>query len=126
MIELNSATLAAGGLIERLNEEIRKAVANCLDVNTEAKKTRTVTLKIKIKPDKTRSFADVSVETSSALCPPEAINTSIYMSQNLKTGEIAASEVGTGENPLQEILPGTENNFSGKITNFKTAHKQSI
>lgn len=118
MIELNSATLAAGGLVERLNEEIQKAVANCLDVNTEAKKTRTVTLKIKIKPDKTRSFADVSVETSSTLCPPEAINTSIYMTQNLKTGEIAASEVGTGENPLQGPLPGTEHTFQGKITHF--------
>lgn len=116
MIELNSATLAAGGLIERLNEEIQKAVANCLDVNTEAKKTRTVMLKIK--PDKTRSFADVSVETSSTLCPPEAISTSIYMTQNLKTGEIAASEVGTGENPLQEPLPGTEHTFHGKISHF--------
>lgn len=45
MIELNSATLAAGGLVERLDEEIQKAVANCLDVNTEAKKTRTVVLR---------------------------------------------------------------------------------
>lgn len=119
MIELNSATIAAGGLVERLNEEIQKAVANCLDVNTEAKKTRTVTLKIRIKPDETRSFATVSVETSSTLCPPEAINTSIYMTQNLKTGEISASEVGAGENPVQESLPGTEHNFPGKITHFK-------
>lgn len=123
MIELNSATLAAGGLIERLNEEIHKAVANCLDINTPAKKVRTVSLKLKIKPDETRSFATVSVETSSTLCPPEAINTSIYMSQNLKTGEIVASEVGAGENPMQEILPGTEDSFSGKITHFKAAHK---
>lgn len=118
MIELNSATLADGGLVERLNEEIQKAVANCLDVNTEAKKTRTVTLKIKIKPDETRSFASVSVETSSTLCPPEAISTSIHMVQNLKTGEIAASEVGAGENPMQETLPGTEHTFQGKITHF--------
>ena len=118
MIELNSATIAGGGLIERLNDEIQKAVANCLDENTEAKKTRTVTLKIKIKPDETRSFATVSVETSSALCSPEAINTSIYMTQNLKTGEIAASEVCAGENPLQETLPGTEHTFRGKISRF--------
>lgn len=118
MIELNSATIAAGGLVERLNEEIQKVVANCLDINTPAKKVRTVSLKLKIKPDETRSFATVSVETSSTLCPPEAINTSIYMSQNLKTGEIVASEVGAGENPMQEPLPGTEHTFQGKITHF--------
>lgn len=118
MIELSAATLAAGGLMERLNEEIQKAVANCLDVNTEAKKTRTVTLKIKIKPDETRSVATVSLETSSTLCPPEAINTSIYMTQNLKTGEITASEVGAGENPMQELLPGTEVEAAGKILAF--------
>lgn len=118
MIELNSATIASGGLVERLNEEIQKAVANCLDVNTPAKKTRTVTLKIKIKPDDTRSFATVSVETATALCPPEAINTSIYMTQNLKTGEIAAAEVGVGENPMQEQLPGTKHAFQGKIAHF--------
>lgn len=118
MIELNAATIAAGGLVERLNDELQKAVANCLDVNTDAKKTRTVTLKIKIKPDETRSVASVSVETATTLCPPEAINTSIYMTQNLKTGEIAASEVVPGENPMQEFLPGTEGEASGKILSF--------
>lgn len=118
MIELNAATIAAGGLVERLNEEIQKAVANCLDINTEAKKTRTVSLKIKIKPDETRSIATVSVETSSALCPPEAINTSIYMTQNLKTGEIAASEVLAGENPEQARLDGVDETVTGKITRF--------
>lgn len=118
MIELNAATLAAGGLVERLNGELQKAVANCLDVNTEAKKTRTVTLKIKIKPAETRSVATVSVETATTLCPPEAINTSIYMVQDLKTGEIVASEVNVGENPMQEILPGTEGEASGRILAF--------
>lgn len=119
MIELNSVTIAEGGLIERLNNEIQKAVANCLDINTPAKKTRTVTLKVKIKPDETRAFASISVETSATLCPPEAISTSIYMTQNLTTGEVSASEVSAGENPMQNMLPETEHAFKGKISNFK-------
>ena len=116
MIQLNSATIAGGGLVERLNSEIHKAVENCLDVNTEAKKMRTVTLKVKIKPDETRAFASVAVETSCTLCPPEAINTSIYMEQNVRTGEVSASEIGAEENPMQATLPEVER--KGKITQF--------
>lgn len=118
MLELNAATIAGGGLVESLNTEIHKAVANCLDINTEAKKTRTVTLKVKIKPDESRCFASVSVETSSTLCPPEPITTSIFMETNIKTGEITAAEMLPGENPLQEQLPGIEDRQSGKITHF--------
>lgn len=118
MIELNAATLASGGMVERLNEEIQKAVCNCLDINTEPTRLRTVTLKIKIKPDKSRCFGEVSVETSSTLAPAAPISTSISMSTDLKTGEVSAAEVGQGENPGQEILPGVEGSMPGKITNF--------
>lgn len=118
MIELSAATIAGGGLVERLNEEIQKAVCNCQDINTPAEKMRTVKLSIKIKPDKSRCFAGVTVETSSTLCPPEPISTSITMSTNLKTGEVVASEMFEGENPGQQILPEVEDKLSGKITAF--------
>ena len=118
MIELNAATLASGGMVERLNEEIQKAVVNCLDINTEATKLRTVTLKIKIKPDKSRCFGEVSVETSSTLAPAAPIATSISMSTNLKTGEVSAAEITSGEDPNQEILPGVKGAMPGKVTNF--------
>ncbi|MBD5627513.1 MAG: hypothetical protein HDQ90_08585 [Desulfovibrio sp.] len=118
MIELNAATIAGGGMVERLNEELQKAVVNCLDINTEATKLRTVSLKIKIKPDKSRCFAEVGVETSASLAPAAPIATSISMSTNLKTGEVSAAEIISGENPGQEILPGVEGAMPGKITNF--------
>lgn len=118
MIELNAATIAAGGLVERLNDKIQKAVCNCQDINTPAEKVRTVKLAIKIKPDKSRCFAGVTVETSSMLCPPEPISTSITMGTNLKTGEIVASEMFEGENPNQTVLPGTEKDMPSKITAF--------
>ncbi|MDE6735609.1 MAG: hypothetical protein K2J64_09115 [Desulfovibrio sp.] len=118
MIELNAATIAGGGMVERLNEELQKAVVNCLDINTEATRLRTVILKIKIKPDKSRCFGEVSVETSSSLCPAAPLATSISMSTNLKTGEVSAAEITSGEDPGQEILPGVEGAMAGKITNF--------
>ncbi|MDE7370274.1 MAG: hypothetical protein K2N07_00730 [Desulfovibrio sp.] len=118
MIELNAATIAGGGMVERLNEELQKAVVNCLDINTEATKLRTVSLKIKIKPDKSRCFGEVSVETSSTLCPAAPLATSISMSTNLKTGEVSAAEITSGEDPNQEILPGVEGAMRGKVTDF--------
>lgn len=124
MIELNAASIAGGGLMERLDQEIQKAVANCLDVNTPPKKVRTVTLKIKIKPDNTRCYAGVSVETSSALCAAEPISTAIYMGADPRTGEVKASEVFAGENPDQNILPEVGKHISGKITVFPQANKE--
>ena len=126
MIELNAATLASGGMVERLNEEIQKAVVNCLDINTEATKLRTVTLKIKIKPDKSRCFGEVSVETSSSLAPAAPIATSISMSTNLKTGEVSAAEITSGEDPAQEILPGVEGAMPGKVTNFADGKSAAV
>lgn len=84
-----------------------------------------VTLKIKIKPDESRCFGEVSVETSSTLCPASPIATSIFMSTDLKTGEVSASEVGSGENPMQEILPGVSGSMPGKITIFPNAKSAS-
>ena len=34
------------------------------------------------------------------------------------TGEIGASEMASGENPMQNILPGAESSMTGKITKF--------
>lgn len=121
MIELNVATLSNGALVERIHEEITKAVANCLDPNTEAKKARKVKMEMTIKPHETRTMAEVTVTVSSTLCPACPISTSLYLGHNPVTGEIGASEVGTGENPGQAILPDPlveEPLNQGKITKF--------
>ena len=118
MIELNVKTLAAGGLVERIQEEIQRAIGNICDPNTPAKKARTVTMKMTIKPNEQRNMAEVSVLVSSTLCPAEPIETGIYIGQNPKTGEVGASEVTTGENPEQNLLPEMEQHMPTKITKF--------
>lgn len=64
MIELNVSTLSGGALVERIQDEISKAIANITDPNTPAKKARTVTMKMTIKPNEQRNMAEVSVSTS--------------------------------------------------------------
>ncbi|WP_270229536.1 hypothetical protein, partial [Desulfovibrio legallii] len=88
MLELNVATLSQGGAVERFQEELTRVIANITDPNTPAKKTRTVTLKMTIKPNEQRNMAEVLVATSSTICPANPIETSIYIGANPKTGEI--------------------------------------
>lgn len=69
MLELNVATLSQGGAVERFQDELSRVIANITDPNTPAKKTRTVTLKMTIKPNEQRNMAEVLVATSSTVCP---------------------------------------------------------
>lgn len=118
MIELNVSTLSGGALVERIQEEISKAIANIVDPNTPAKKPRTITMKMVIKPNEQRNIAEVSVTTSSTLCPPTPIETGIYIGMDPRTGEVGASEFASGEDPQQHTLPDIEKSTPGKITKF--------
>ena len=95
-----------------------RPLQNITDPNTPAKKARTVTMKMTIKPNEQRNMAEVSVATSSTLCAPTPIETGIYIGMNPKTGEIGASEMTSGEDPMQNILPNVESALPGKITRF--------
>ena len=117
MIQLNVKNLASGGLIERIHEEIERAIANICDPNTPAKKARKVKMEMTIKPNEARNLADVSVVVSSTLCPAEAIETSIYIGADAN-GSVDASEVVSGENPMQHMLPEIEITRPGKIAKF--------
>ncbi len=93
-LSLNINDLCKGGVMERLSEALEEAVANCLDPNTEPKKARTVTLTITLKPNEQRNNAQVAFVTAVKKQPPVALETSIYMDSNPKTGQIDANEAG--------------------------------
>lgn len=118
MIELNVSTLSSGALVERIQDEISKAIANIVDPNTPAKKPRKVKMEMTIKPNEARTMAEVTVTTSSSICAPTPIATGIYIGVDPKTGEVGASEVISGEDPQQHTLPDIEKSTPGKITKF--------
>ena len=74
-----------------------------MDVNTNATQTRTVTLKLKVKPGKERNIASVTFQASSTLAPAEALETSIIIDRD-QHGEPAAFELLQKEPPLK-VLP---------------------
>ena len=61
---------------------------------------------------------ELNVTLKMTIYPASPIETSIYIGANPKTGEIGASEMSSGENPLQTTLPGTESAIPGKIIKF--------
>ena len=115
MIPLKIETLYGVGAVERLQEEIQRVIANICDPNTPAKKARKIKLELVVKPNEQRNMAEVVVNTSS----------SIYIGNDPRTGEVAASEITSGEDPNQNLLPDVEVHMNGKITRFPDAKTAS-
>lgn len=105
-IPLTMETLCGGGAVEAFHFEVQRALDNIADPNTEAKKLREVTLKIKIKPNEARNMAEIMVQTSSKLVPAAPLETSIIIDKD--GNKTVAAELYGGENPGQMTLPGVE------------------
>ena len=116
-IPLTIESLYGGGAVERLHGAMQEALQNILDPNTPAKKARKVKLELTIKPNEQRNMAEMLVTTSCTLCAPEPLETSIFIDKD-RDGKAHASELSTGEDFAQNVLPGTME--SGKVL---TMHK---
>jgi len=98
------ATLYSGAVIEAVDHEIANALANIMDPNTSPSSARTVTLKLKIKPNKERNIASVTFQASSALAAAEALETSILIDRD-KAGKPLAFELRPESQLNQGVLP---------------------
>lgn len=95
------ASLKGGAVVEMFDENLQKVIENIADPNTDPEKVRTITLKFKIKPDKSRSVASIDMSADCKLAnfkPPQTMMQIGY----LTGGEVVASEI------RQEVLPGFE------------------
>lgn len=108
-IQITVDTLYRGGVGERIKAALDDVVKNIMDPDTIAKKTRTVTIKLKVTPNEARNMAEMKVETSTTLCPPQAIETTLALTSNLKTGEMFIEEIMPSENMNQYSFEGTNN-----------------
>ncbi|MDY0274766.1 MAG: hypothetical protein RBR42_04910 [Desulfomicrobium sp.] len=107
MKEKEPITLSAlygGAVVEAVDHEISNALSNIMDVNTSPTQARTVTLKLKIKPNKERNIASVAFQASSTLAPAEALETSIIIDRD-ESGRPTAFELSPGGPQEASILP---------------------
>ena len=97
-MELKKMTLeniGGGVLIERFDEALKKIIININDINTDPEETRSITLKLRIKPDKTRSRANYALDVQCKFAQTAPFGGHMYMAT--KDGNFIAFE----NNPKQ-------------------------
>ncbi|MGN1165100.1 MAG: hypothetical protein ACI4S2_01565 [Lachnospiraceae bacterium] len=101
MKHINLETFANGAFTVQVNRAIEEVTKNIQDPNTEAGAARKITVTIGFKPNADRSFVATGVQTKTTLAPALGAVTAIQMGKNIKTGEVEAIEIGTGQIPGQ-------------------------
>ena len=96
-------TLGQGAAIEKFHDELTRVLENILDPNTKPTAKREVILKVILRPDEDRSFANAIIEVSSKLAPTKPVGTAIYI------GRLAGHAIATERDTRQMKLPQEEN-----------------
>jgi hypothetical protein len=102
MKKINLQNFGRGAVYELFDEEFRKVLRNIEDENTPADKERSVTIKIAIKPDKTRRTGEVKIQAYSTLAKVKPAESFVFFDTD-KDGRLAAYE----DEPGPE-LPGID------------------
>ena len=117
---LSLANMAGGAVLERFNIEMQKVIQNISDPNTDARKKRSVTIKVTVAPNEQRNMAVLYIETKSSLLPAVPVNTSIVIDMD-KGGNIVAAELFSNDPAQRMIDPGT-----GEIVDGVSAAKLTV
>lgn len=103
--------LGRGAAVELFDDGLQKVLANINDLNTSAKTTRQVTLKVTIKPSENRDIAEVAIECVPKLAPVAPVGTRIAIGKTL-SGKVEARE---WNNPQADMFVGNEQSKVYKI-----------
>ena len=99
LIGLDLSHIAEGGLQEKLDLELEKVFNNILDLNTDAKAKRTITITLKMSSNDERTVVDTIMDVKSKLAPQNAVATTILVGRDYDTGRVHANE-------LRSSVPG--------------------
>ncbi len=101
MKHINLETFANGAFTAQVNRAMEEVTKNIQDPNTEPGAARKITVTIGFKPNADRSFVATGVQTKTTLAPALGAVTAIQMGKDIRTGEVEAVEIGTGQIPGQ-------------------------
>jgi len=108
MNELNRESIlrmSMGAIEERVNYEMGSILDNILDINTDAKKKRKMTITLEFVPDAERRTIQVNAGVKSSLVPTDPVLTSLYVASNPASGEMEVYEM-VPQIPGQQAMSG--------------------
>jgi len=79
--EMSLNILGSGKAVEQFDYQLKKAVENCLDPNTDTDFNRVIQLKVTIKPSPDRKDAALFFQTTAKLAPDSAGGDHIFLSK---------------------------------------------
>jgi len=94
-MKIDFANLADGAVAEITELELQRVLENIHDPNTDHKKVREITIKLKLKSNEKRDVIDVDISTTKKLAPIKSVETRFLMGRD-KEGRVAAKELKSG------------------------------
>ena len=79
--EASLELLGGGKAIEQFNYQLKQAIENCVDPNTDHDVNRVITLKVTIKPSSDRKDASLFFQTVAKLAPDSAGGEHLFFSK---------------------------------------------
>ncbi len=84
--------IGLGAVSERFEDEMVKVIENVLDPNTDVKKAREITIKLKVKPyPEDREMCEMEAIVSSKLAPTKTLISTLHVGMS-EHGEVNAVE----------------------------------
>lgn len=98
--QISLANLKGGAALELFDFELQNVLENIIDPNTKAEEVRTVTLTVKIKPDKERNFGPIEIQAKAKLAPAAPVSTQAFFGK--ERGKVVAHEYNPKQGDLFE------------------------
>lgn len=95
LIDLNQ--VGDGALLEKANKAMQEIINNIADPNTDAVKSRGMTIKISFKPNEERDLAQAQIDIKTSLAPVKGVSTKFIIgetSTGFTAGEMKSSIPG--------------------------------
>ena len=91
--KLTMTSICSGAVQEKVDRALRAVADNILDPNTDAKKKRSITLKIVFQPNEDdREDVAVHVEVTKSLAPEAGVKTQLFIAKDLESGALTVQE----------------------------------
>ena len=98
--------MAAGAIEERVDYEVSRVIDNILDLNTDPKTKRKITVTLEFMPDAERKHIAIAATAKSVLAPTAAVATAMIITAD-GNGEMVVAEM-VPQIPGQLSMNGTE------------------